>query len=391
MTRDDEDDHSNPDAHAVALTSSDAAAAHDDSGEEGSEERGEDEHERDQSDGLVQVRDVLLLLHAYSSHHPPASSSSDARAVVADHPSSKHRKRRMAAPPPPGARPVDIRIRTLCVGPLNTQWLPEEDVSAAAEATNQIAASALAPSASAVAPAAAANLSYPRPYLTSLFLRLDGGCNHGGSPLPLLDGHFPLRREDRGPDMYLRMLRAFIGPDHLSHVYEEAVAAPVPTQAMDDAHAQAVTDGRSTSALISAAATFALPPALDRFVIRAFPHSPVNPAVLRSLLSLPDAEFLAQSSTSPLVEPPSFLPDMRDCYTQLMRKHTHKLNFPKGSKQKNVWQRKAAPPSSGTGVASTASTVASAQPSQQPPAVPSAQSAAISENHNRWTLVSISC
>lgn len=142
-------------------------------------EEDEDAHEMDQSDGLVQVRDLLLLLHSYAS----------------------------------GAlgRPCEMRLQTLCVGPLNTAWGPEDmPVAAVTAAGLAVAAHSGANSGSA---ATAAPLSFPRPLLTSLFLHVPSGQALG---------HMPYGRGDRGPDMVLRTLRGGVGPpEELSHVYRE--------------------------------------------------------------------------------------------------------------------------------------------------------------------------
>ena len=207
----------------------------------------------DQSDGLLLVADILTFLHLYST-------SCSALA---------------------GSRAVDMRLRTLCVGPLNTQWKAEEAGAMAAAAAAD--AGAASSSASAVTNAAAASvaLSYPRPYLTSLFLHLSTGLMHG---------HFPLVREDRGPEMILRMVRTSVGEGaQLTAVYEEAK---------------------------------------DEFVVRPFEYGRIHAPSLRALLAMPDAQFLAQSSTSPLVEAPNFLPDMRAVYEHLAARPDWRLCFP---------------------------------------------------------------
>lgn len=154
------------------------------SGVAAAEEEGEDdgdhgEHEMDQSDGLVQVRDLLLLLHSYAA--------------------GAH------------GRPCEMRLQTLCVGPLNTAWGPEDMPAAAVTAA---AASDPLLSATPAVAAAPLPLSFPRPLLTSLFVHVDSG---------LAVGRMPYARADRGPEMVVRTLRGGVGPpEELSHVYEES-------------------------------------------------------------------------------------------------------------------------------------------------------------------------
>ena len=156
-----------------------AAMVTDEKEGDAAEEEDEHAHEMDQSDGLVQVRDLLLLLHSYAS----------------------------------GAlgRPCEMRLQTLCVGPLNTAWGPEDMPVAAATPASAVAA-VVANSAGAIA-SAAAPLSFPRPLLTSLFLHVPSGAALG---------HMPYGRGDRGPQMVVRTLRGGVGPpEELSHVYRE--------------------------------------------------------------------------------------------------------------------------------------------------------------------------
>lgn len=72
------------------------------------------------------------------------------------------------------------------------------------------------------------------------------------------------------------------------------------------------------------------------------PPSPTSQAPsLRALLSLPDAQFLQKSSTSPLVEPPFFVPDMRDCYEHLAKRPRWQMSFPEGEKEVHWFERSA--------------------------------------------------
>jgi hypothetical protein len=234
--------------------------------EEGGEEEEEDDS-RDQSDGLLQVRDVLQLLHSYARADPSVR----------------------------GARALDVRVRTLCVGPLNTQWKADVEADDAAQATTVAAAAAASSSAASSSQSAttapASKQHFPRPYLTSLFLNLRSGA---------LDGHFPLTRESRGPEMALRCVRGFMGPSELSHVYDE----------------------RS-----------------GKMVLRAFTYAPLSVPGLTRMLSLSDAALLQCSSTSPLVEPASFVPDMRACYTYMRDHPRWQLAFSKGPQEKRVYER----------------------------------------------------
>jgi hypothetical protein len=74
-------------------------------------------------------------------------------------------------------------------------------------------------------------------------------------------------------------------------------------------------------------------------VLRAFSYSPLSVPGLARMLSLSDAALLQCSSTSPLVEPASFVPDMRACYTYLRDHPRWQLAFPKGPQEKRVYER----------------------------------------------------
>lgn len=236
------------------------------------EDDAEGEHEMDQHDGLLQVRDILRFLQRFSS---------DDQAIG-------------------GSRQVDMRLQTLCVGPLNTQWAAENEVGMGAAA----AASASVP------------LSFPRPYLTSLFYHFPSRTVVAEpispwSSTPPVTPPAPaaaaaaaavvgLTRFDRGPEMVRRCVRSCFGAGHLESAYQE-----------DD----------------------------DCFVLRAVEYPRLNTKSLSALLTLPDDEFLQRSSTSPTCEPPSFLPDMRQMYGFLLHHPQWQKAYPAGRRDKRKWTR----------------------------------------------------
>jgi hypothetical protein len=225
---------------------------------EGERSDDEDAAAADQTDGLVQVRDVLWMLSSYAN----------------------------ASPVIWGSRLCEMRLQNLCVGPINTQWEADSSITAPASASAASASSHSAVSAKLNAAQLAAPLSYPRPFLTSLFLHIQSGR---------VEGRFPYTREERGPEMTLRAIRSIASsePGELVHAYVENS---------------------------------------DEFVVPAFEYPRWNAQGLKALLALPDAEFALRCSTSPLVEPPFFIPDMRALYGAL-------VNIPKRSSQRKVFRR----------------------------------------------------
>jgi len=256
--------------HLMATSTNDA---NDDSDDDGGAHDSSDVS--DMHDGLVQTRDILLLLHAYSSRHPELN----------------------------GSREIEMRLRTLCVGPNNTQWKEEEeksetDKSSSSSTTTSSSSSTsdvLAhPCPSTFSPSSVPLLHYPRPYLTSLFIHLPSGSLHP---------YLPYQRCDRGPCMELRVWRGMNGSKDeqgLAQVYQE-----------DD----------------------------DEFIIKAVKYPSYSPSNLSSFLSLPDSVFIQRCSTSPLVEPPSFIPDMRDAFSFIIQHNRWQALFKKGANERWKYQR----------------------------------------------------
>ena len=226
--------------HRTGEDEGDAEAAEEEQREQQEEaEEEEEEDATDQSDGLVQVRELLRFLDAYSA--PAPNSDSDP-----------------AAGPPRvrGCRAIEFRVRTLCVGPLNTQWKADAQPAAAAASSSSAAAAVAASSSAAAASSGAssssssscADVSYPRPCLTCLFLDPVSGVVLGG---------LGLGRGERGPHMALRTLRSCLGPpNQLAQPYDENTDQFV-TRAFKHAKINVHTQ-RSTSAANAIAHTLTL-------------------------------------------------------------------------------------------------------------------------------------
>lgn len=298
----------------------------------------DDADDHDQSDGLLQVRDILTFLDAYTT--PIVESN-----------------------------PIEMRLQTMCVGPLNTQWCPPPATAAAAVPSGSVT----------VATDTATTLSYPRPYVTALYYSFSSRRVSPSLPLTFDS------RTCRGPAMILRCIRGFLGPATLSHAYEEdsdqfvirpfkyprlsvssdmndvyraghklnsnqrfdtlttnektrETNTPCKAQRYHTLHRLTHDARHSRIHVPNARVAYVRSWRFSSFVCFCLP-SFRQPSHLGALLALPDDEFLQRNSTSPTCEPPNFVPDMRATFEHL-RTHTNWLQtFTKGEQHNMRYER----------------------------------------------------